>query len=195
MNPIIAKCQELYAEGYSVSAVYLTLNSGVIRAAISVPSFFPLGEGGGTLADGREIKVDLDNLPQGISVSARERHSDVILELPGNAEQADALIQEVAAAGQAADVACFDGCRWLTKPNAWLRGSLLKARLASIAKEMGALGGRAAAGRPKPAKTPAAAAARTANLRPPPRKPRCSNCAGKPRRCAACVAASRAARP
>jgi hypothetical protein len=44
-------------------------------------------------------------------------------------------------------------------------------------------------------RTPAKAAACRANLAKsryvPPRKPRCPQCAGKPRRCAACVAASR----
>jgi hypothetical protein len=43
---------------------------------------------------------------------------DIVFSVPGNAEQAEAMIADVALAGNADDWAKHDN-RYLTKPNAW----------------------------------------------------------------------------
>ena len=68
------------------------------------------------------VHVDFDHLPGGVTAGGAERVEDVVLDLPGNAEQGEAMIAEVASVGRAADWARHGGAddpRWLTFPQAW----------------------------------------------------------------------------
>jgi len=123
MNAIIQRCQTLRREGYSISAVTIMRDGpGRLRVNISRNNFFPLGEGGDL--PHHRITVDFANLPPGMSVHGGDRCPDDVMHLPGNEEQAEALIHELAAYGKAQDWARFDGDapdypHFLTKPNRW----------------------------------------------------------------------------
>jgi len=118
MTPI-EKIEALAAEGLSISAVMVTDNQdGTLRVEISINSYLPLGEGV-SQAGGYHVSIDRDNIPAGITCMGRERWPDEMMTINGNAEQAEALIREIADVGDAPDWAAFDGCRWLTKPTKW----------------------------------------------------------------------------
>lgn len=115
-NPIITKCRQLHVEGYRINAVTLTVTGNTIDAAICLSNMVPLGEGGD--APHHKITIDRDNVPAGVTVGGCERVEDVHVSVPGNAEQADAMIREIASVGGAIDWRRTDN-RWLTKPNNW----------------------------------------------------------------------------
>ena len=120
-NPLIAACESLYQEGLSVSAVSLSrIDRGQWRASISINTFMPGAEVGDNLPH-HKIALDKKNLPPGVSVTDWTRHPDHVFELRASDEGAEQLIRELAREGQAHDVVCFDGDRWLTKPNKWFR--------------------------------------------------------------------------
>lgn len=124
MNPLAAKCMELYQEGYNVSSICISIDGSALKAIISLANYVPLGEGG-ELAR-HTVSIDMDKVPKGVSVSGFDRVEDVVLSLPGNAEQAEAMIIETAKEGQSKDWARVDGDtpdypHWWTKPNAWRR--------------------------------------------------------------------------
>lgn len=122
-NPIIQRCEQLCRDGYSVSAItIMRAGPGRLQVNISRNNYFPLGEGGDLPR--HKVTVDLANLPQGITARGFDRCPDDVMSLPGNDEQAEALIKELAEHGKAHDWARFDGetpdyPHWLTKPNKW----------------------------------------------------------------------------
>ena len=120
MNPIVQRCEELSAEGWSISAVCIKLAPrGVLDVSIDLNGpQLSLNEGGANVGD-KTITVDTANLPKGVSCFAYERPPPVAMKLLGNAEQAEALIIGVKQDGDAHDWASFDKTRWLTKPNKW----------------------------------------------------------------------------
>jgi hypothetical protein len=124
-NPIVAKCNELHAEGYRISAVSISLaGRGTLRVSISRPTFVPLGEGGKMPM--HNVTISSADMPESVTLQGRDRCEDYIFELPGNAEQAEALIHGCAAIGLSLDVARFEGDtpdypHWLTKPNKWMK--------------------------------------------------------------------------
>jgi hypothetical protein len=124
-SPAIAHLKSLHAAGYQVSAIYLEPTPDGYEMRTSCANYVPLGEAGDApTVGGYSVKVDLDNLPKGITAMGRERVPDDIWPLPGlNDEQAEALIRTIQVEGAAIDWARFprDGGRhaYLTKPNRW----------------------------------------------------------------------------
>lgn len=125
MSTITDRCAALAAEGYSVTAVMIArAGNNRLRVNIVLSNFVPLGEGGDLPR--HAIEIDMDKVPDGVTVSGSERVQDEVIEIVGGDEQADAIIREVARVGKAKDWARFDGDgkdypHWLTKPNAWRR--------------------------------------------------------------------------
>ncbi len=125
MNPILEKITGLYNEGLSISAVSITKRScGKWRIAVSINSFFPLGEGGEL--PHHAVKIDTNNMPHGVACSGRERHPDETFEVQASEEGIECLLQEVAKTGYAVDLARHDGAgpdypHFLTKPAKWNR--------------------------------------------------------------------------
>ena len=122
-NQITQKCQECYEDGLSVSAVRITVGQrGMLNVSLSINTYVPLGEGGDM--PHHTLRIDRANVPDGVQCGGWDRHEDVTLQLSGNEEQAEALIQVVAEDGNANDTARFDNdglVSYLTKPNKWFR--------------------------------------------------------------------------
>lgn len=127
INPIIDRCEALAAEGYSVSAVTIMRGRpGMLRVAISLATYLPLGEGGDL--PHHVVRLNRDILPPGVTIGGLERAEDVVMDIPGGEEQAEALIRDVARVGLAQDWAQFGGPtpdypHWLTKPNKWRKAA------------------------------------------------------------------------
>jgi hypothetical protein len=123
-NLIVDRCIALHAEGYHVSSVMISMDGpGRLRVSIGRANMVPIGEGGQS-APHHTVSVDRAALPPGVTCTGWERVEDDVVTLPGNAEQAEALIRDVAQAGRAVDWAQFRGDtpdypHYLTKPAAW----------------------------------------------------------------------------
>lgn len=115
-NLIIQKCEELSAEGLSISSVRATPKNGTILVSISINTFVPLGEGSDLPR--HRVTIDHENCPKSVKIYGKDRYPNEEFELPGNEEQAEAYIRDLAKYGKSNDVARF-GDDWVTKPNRW----------------------------------------------------------------------------
>jgi len=129
---IIGRCEALYDEGLSVSSICIEMrDGGGLTAVLSINTFFPLGEGGDLPR--HKVTIDRDNCPAGVTIQGWDRHPSVRLDLAGNAEQAEAIIREVARRGQAQDWTAVNHDlpsypHFLTKPRKWFRGPTRKGK-------------------------------------------------------------------
>ena len=123
MNPILDKIQALYTEGLHINAVGADkITNGRWQVWIGIADMLPLGEGGDL--PHHVVKVDLDNLPKGVSAFGFEKYPNEVFEVEASYEGIEHFMREVAREGKAQDLCRFDGDaptypHLLTKPTAW----------------------------------------------------------------------------
>lgn len=117
-NPIIEHCERAAAGGLHPSAVCIEMDAprGLL-VRVEYWDRVPLGEAS---------DIGAADIPPGITMGGAEKMPADVLRLLGNAEQAEAIIRELAIVGEAHDWARVDGDtpdypHYWTKPNKWLR--------------------------------------------------------------------------
>ena len=125
-NPALAFVLSLVEEGLHPSAVAIEWRDGGWRCRVSVLDFVPLGEGD------LEMRIDRSALPEGVTMSGKDRYPDQIRAMPEchSEEVAESYVREIAEAGKAPDYARIGETYWLTKPIEWMpepiRSALLR---------------------------------------------------------------------
>lgn len=126
-NPILSALESAAADGYHPTAVHAESETpGQWQVRISLHDYVSLGEGG-DLPGGYKVSIDRRDMPQGVNVSGLDKVEDIVLSVKASSEGMEAMIKEVAKAGEAIDVAhgkCTAGLYreyYLTKPNRWRR--------------------------------------------------------------------------
>lgn len=132
MSPL-TEIRETRAEGWQINAVWLVPPAShaskgreTWEARIKIPDFVPGGEGG---VEDIAVTIDHDAIPEGVSVTHRERMPDKIIPLPPmSREQAEAIAADIAREGDATAVQdTASGCIAIGPTAAWCRGNLRKA--------------------------------------------------------------------